>query len=79
MTAIELKKLLIHRIAEINDESFLYALKTILETKTQSQFISLTDAQKKEIIDSKEEIEKGLFFEQHQLDNEFNKWLSVER
>ncbi len=33
MSAIELKKLLIHRIAEIDDVLFLKALKTIIETK----------------------------------------------
>jgi hypothetical protein len=32
MTAIELKKLLIQRIAEIDDEAFLRAIKTIYNT-----------------------------------------------
>lgn len=77
MTAIELKKLLIHRIAEINDESFLYALKTILDSKTQNQIISLTEKQREEIIESKKNIENGLFFDQSQLDKEFNKWANA--
>jgi len=34
MTAIELKKTLISSLIEINDVSFLKALKTIIETKT---------------------------------------------
>ncbi len=76
MTSIELKKLLIHRIAEINDVPFLYALKTILDTKTQSQVISLTVEQRNEIIESKNEIEQGLFIEQTELDKEFRKWQS---
>lgn len=75
MSAIELKKLLIHRIAEIDDVSFLKALKTILETKTK--IISLTPEQREEIIDSKNEIEQGLFIEQVELDKEFTKWLSA--
>ncbi len=74
MSAIELKKLLIHRIAEIDDVSFLKALKTILETKTESKVISLTEKQRAEIIESRKEIEKGLFIEQIELDNEFEKW-----
>lgn len=74
MTSIELKKLLIHRIAEINDISFLNALKTILDTKTQSQVISLTQEQRFEIIESKKEIEQGLFIEQTDLDKAFKKW-----
>ena len=77
MTAIELKKLLIHRIAEINDESFLYALKTILDSKTQTQIITLTDTQREEIIESKNTIENGLFFELSQLDKEFHKWANA--
>lgn len=77
MTAIELKKLLIHRIAEINDLSFLNAIKTILDTKTQSQTIILTPEQRYEIQESRKEVEQGLFIEQVELDNEFNKWLSA--
>jgi hypothetical protein len=77
MTAIELKKLLIHRIAEINDVSFLNAIQTILDTKSQSQKIALTSEQRYEIRESKKEIEQGLFIEQVELDNEFNKWLSA--
>ena len=74
MTTIALKKLLINRIAEINDVSFLNALKTILESKTQSLF--LTSQQRFEIIESRKEIEAGLFVEQVELDKEFNKWLN---
>ena len=77
MTAIELKKLLIHRIAEINDVSFLNAIKTILDSKTQSQTISLTTEQRFEIIESQKEVEQELFIKQYELDKEFNKWLSV--
>ncbi|HNW88564.1 MAG TPA: hypothetical protein PKN48_02810 [Bacteroidales bacterium] len=75
MTAIELKKLLISRIAEINDVSFLNAIKIILDSKTQSYTLSLTEEQRKEIKKSKKEIEQGLFIEQTELDKEFNKWL----
>jgi len=75
MSAIELKKLLIHRIAEIDDVSFLKALKTILETKAKSKIISLTQEQKEEITESKKEVKQGLFIEQIELDKEFDKWL----
>lgn len=77
MTTIELKKLLIHRIAEINDESFLTAIKTILDSKSQSQILNLTQNQRQEIMESKKEIEKGLFIDQSELDKEFKKWLSA--
>ena len=77
MTAIELKKLLISRIAEINDISFLNAIKTILDTKTQSQTLILTEDQKKKIQASQKEIAKGLFVEHETLDNEIKKWLNI--
>jgi hypothetical protein len=76
MTTIALKKLLINRIAEIDDVPFLNALKTILDTKTQTQTLSLTPEQRFEIIESQKEIKSGLFVEQVELDKEFNKWLS---
>ena len=37
MTTIELKKVLIHRISEINDISYLKAIKTILDSKTETE------------------------------------------
>ena len=77
MTSLELKKLLIHRIAEINDVSFLNAIKTILDTKTQTKIMSLTQEQRFEIIESKKEIEKGLYIEQLELDKEVGQWLSA--
>ena len=76
MTMTALKKLLINRKAQINDVSFLNAIKTILDTKTQTQAISLTPEQRLEIIESKTEIGSGLLVEQAELDKEFNKWLS---
>lgn len=76
MTAIELKKLLIHRISEINDESFLNAIKTILDTKSESQVLSLTEEQRNEIIESKKQIEEGLFIEQSEMDRKFHQWLN---
>ncbi len=77
MGAIELKKLLIHRIAEIDDVSFLKALKTILDSKTESKILSLTSEQGFEINESMKEIEQGLFIDQVELDKEFDKWLSA--
>jgi hypothetical protein len=77
MTAIELKKILIHRIEEINDESFLIAIKTILDSKSQSQILNLTKEQHSQISESKKLVEQGFFIEQADMDNEFNKWLNA--
>ena len=77
MTAIELKTLLIHRISEINDISFLKALKTILDSKTDSGVIQLTPDQLDDIIASKKEIEKGMFVENNLLNKEVKQWLNA--
>ncbi len=77
MTTIELKKVLIHRITEINDVSFLKAMKTILESKTKTEVISLTTEERNEIIESKKEIEQGLFIEHELLDKKVSRWLSA--
>jgi hypothetical protein len=77
MTAIELKTLLIHKISEINDISFLKALKTILETKTDTEVIQLTQEQLDEIIASKKEIEQGLSIENSMLEKEVKLWLNA--
>ncbi len=77
MTTIELKKQLINRISEIDDESFLQAIKTILDSKTQSQVITLTKAQRQEIDESKKQVEAGEFIEQDELDLKFNQWKSA--
>jgi hypothetical protein len=77
MTAIELKTILIHRISEINDISFLKALKTILDSKTDSGIMQLTQEQLDEIIASKIEIEQGLFIENNVLKKEVRQWLNA--
>ena len=58
MTAIELKTILIHKISEINDISFLQAIKTILDSKTETGVLKLSSEQLNEIIASKKEIKK---------------------
>lgn len=77
MTAIELKTLLIHRISEINDVSFLKALKTILDIKNETGVIQLSQKQVDEIISSKKEITNGAFVENSILEKEIKQWLNA--
>jgi hypothetical protein len=77
MTAIELKKILVQRIAEINDISFLKAVKVILDSKTETEVLMLSPEQRDEILKSRNEIEKGLFIDQDKLDKEISKWANV--
>jgi uncharacterized protein YktA (UPF0223 family) len=77
MTTFELKKLLIHRITEINDLPFLQAVMTILDSKTETETLLLSPEQKREIMDSKKEIEKGLFFDQESIDKDVERWVNA--
>ncbi len=77
MTAIQLKKLLVHRISEINDVSFLKALKTILDSKTDAEVLKLTEDQRQEIMQSKKEIQEGLSMDHETLDKKVAKWASA--
>ena len=75
MTTIDLKNLLIHKIAEINDESFLKALKTIIDSKTESTIYSLTEEQRMKIREGKSQIENGDYYINQQVESEINTWL----
>jgi len=76
MTTIQLKNALIQRISEIEDKSFLEAIKTILDAKSESKIIQLTPEITKEIMASRLEIEKGLFIENDVLEKEIEAWLN---
>ena len=75
MTAVELKKTLIQRILEIDDVSFLKAIKTILDFSTKDELITLSPELREEIILSKKEIEEGLFISNAELEKEVEAWL----
>lgn len=77
MTMLELKSNLIRRISEINDVRFLEAIKTILDEKTEDSILELTKEQKKEIQESQDEIQEGLFLYNNDLDQEIQGWLSA--
>lgn len=74
MTTLQLKKLLIHQISEINDEVFLNALKTIIDLKSKSNVLELTELQKEEIYQSQLEIKNGLYVAESDLNEEFESW-----
>lgn len=77
MSTLELKKTLIQRIVEINDVSFLKAIKTILDSKSDTAEITLTPELYAEIQVSKNEIDKGLFISNAELEKEIEEWLKV--
>ena len=77
MTTIELKKVLIHRINEINDVSFLTAIKTILYSKSGPKVIAFTEEQKNEINESRTEVKQVHYIEHELLDKKVSEWLNT--
>ena len=75
MTTVELKNLLIHRIAGINDKSFLTAINTIIETKSDSIIFRTNQEQRKHIKEGKDQIANGECFTNDQVEMEIDKWL----
>lgn len=87
MGTIELKNLLISKIVGIDDEAFLSAINTILDSKSKStenynpnlqEIIILTEQQKKEIQNSQKEYSEGNFIENDVLNEEMERWLREE-
>ena len=74
MTTLQLKKLLIHQISEINDEVFLNALKTIIDLKSKSTVLELSANQKEEVYQSQLEIKNALYVAESDLNEEFESW-----
>ena len=75
MTTIELKNFLHHRITDLNDKSFLNAIKTFIETNSESATYKTTAEQRKKIQEGREQIIKGECFTNEQVEMEMDKWL----
>ncbi len=76
MTTIQIKKAVIKKISEIEDKSFLEAINTILDLKTETKVLHLSKEIRDEIIASREEIQQGQFVKNDVLEKELDEWLS---
>lgn len=75
MTTIELKNFLIYKIAGINDRDFLTAIKTIVESKTESSVVQTSPEQKKRINEGRMQISRKECFTNEEVELEIDKWL----
>ena len=75
MTAIKLKSLLIKKINQIDDESFLEAIRTIIESKAEGNVYQLNDIQKEKIKKAKQQIANDEFVEHDDLMKEIDEWM----
>ena len=76
MTTIELKDILIHKIAAINDKSFLAAINTIVDTKSEKLIFRTTPEQKQRIKEAQEQIARGEGISNDQVEADIDKWLN---
>jgi len=75
MTTVELKNILMHKIAGINDKSFLSAINTIIESKAETTIYRTSQKQQEKIMEGREQIAKGEWFTNEQDNKEIDKWL----
>ncbi|WP_298391564.1 hypothetical protein [Flavobacterium sp.] len=74
MGTIDLKNIVISKISEINDEAFLAAINTILDSKSES-ILMVSDDQKSSIKKSQKEYLEGNYFSNDSVNEEMEKWL----
>jgi len=78
MKTVELKNILIHKIAGINDKSFLTAIKTIIESKSETTVYKTSSEQRDKIAEGQEQFSNGEYFTNEQVEIEVDKWLKEE-
>jgi hypothetical protein len=77
MSTIELRHNIIEKLSLIDDDSFLKAIKTIVESKVNEGVYKLSDFQKKRIDSGREQLRKGQSISNDVLQKEINQWLNT--
>lgn len=73
MNTSELKKALFTQISKIEDETFLAALKTILDNRNEHSSVYLEEYNK-DLLIAEEEIEKGNSYSHTQVKSKIEEW-----
>ena len=77
MSTIELRHHIIKKLSLIDDDSFLKAIKTIIESKVNERVYNLSDFQKKRIESGREQRKKGQTISNDVLQKEIDQWLNT--
>ncbi len=72
MNTLELKNILIEEINQIEDKSFLNALRTIIESKIKKE--NLYEEYNSEILLAEEDIEKGYTISHDEVKGKIDEW-----
>ena len=77
MSTIELRHNIIKKLSLIDDDSFLKAIKTIIDSKVNEGVYKLSDFQKKRIDSGREQLRKGQSISNDVLQKEVDQWLNT--
>ncbi|MFV0267043.1 MAG: hypothetical protein ACK5HT_07900 [Draconibacterium sp.] len=75
MSTLEIRHNIVEQLLRIEDESFLSAIKTILENKTMEDKRQLNDYQKERIKVAREQLRLNRTISHYELQKEVGKWL----
>ncbi len=77
MSTIELRHHIIEKLSLIDDDSFLNAIKTIIDSKVNEGVYKLSDFQKKRIESGRDQLKKGQSISNDTLKKEIDQWLNT--
>ncbi len=77
MSTVELRQVIIEYLTQIEDVSFLNAIKTMIETKTSEEIYQLSDDQVKRVEEGREQLKQGKTISNESLKLEIDQWLST--
>lgn len=75
MSTTELREKIISQLANINDTSFLKAIKVLIDTKVEKEVYRLSDYHKERIRSGREQLKKGQTNSHDEIQKEINQWL----
>ncbi|MBZ0242580.1 MAG: hypothetical protein K8F24_05140 [Bacteroidales bacterium] len=75
MSTIELRHIITEHLSQIDDPSFLNAIKTIVESKISSGMYELSEFQIDRINSARNDLKNGQLISHDELQHEINQWL----
>jgi len=76
MSTVELKHIISEQLSQIDDESFLSALKTIIESKISGTTYKLSEYEKERVYVARQELKNGQTISHENLQKEIDQWLN---
>lgn len=75
MSTIDIRKKIIDQLSNIDDISFLNAIKTLVDSKAEEKTYKLSEFQKERIRLGREQLSKGQTISHEALQKEIDQWL----